>query len=220
MPAARARENTRDLRGSWPTSGDLGVAKAGERQGIANKTLTGAAARKVGLVHIRRCMLQSMGSVGRRIKRKTGHLPGTQGSAVIEARLATLERLTIDSHDLSVPITYFHDEVAGLDVFARESRTGDPGLISQIVEASLKRTLPDFETAESGFYYLEAFRLWHGFASGAKQEFAAFYYFEDIAVGVAHVAEKLLNGKSQFIRFSGVPINAPVLPGSVTRGQG
>lgn len=141
------------------------------------------------------------------------------GSESIEARVATLERLTTDSRELSVPVAYFHDELACLDDFIRAGRSGTPELLGQIVEAALKRALPAFEIAESAFFQLEALRFWHGFANGKNQEFAAFYYFEGIGVGVAHVIERASASNTHFVRFSGVPLNAPVLPGPVTRGQ-
>jgi hypothetical protein len=134
--------------------------------------------------------------------------------------LAKLEQLTVDSRDLSVPVAYFHDEVASHDDFARASRSEKPEILDRIVEATLKRTLPSFEIAESAFFRFEALRFWHGFASGAHQEFAVFYYFEGIGVGVAHVTDKVLGGESHFVRFSGVPLSGPVLPGPVQRGQG
>ncbi|MBK7584852.1 MAG: hypothetical protein IPI67_32265 [Myxococcales bacterium] len=159
-----------------------------------------------------------MSSFGRKIKRSAGRHHAGSGS--IDARLATLEQLTIDSRDLSVPVTYFHDELASLDDLGRASRSANSELLSRIVEATLKRTLPGFEIAESAFFQIEALRFWHGFASGAKGEFAAFFYFEGIGVGVAHVVEKAIGGTSHFVRFTGVPLSAPVLPGPVQRGQG
>ncbi|MCK6532391.1 MAG: hypothetical protein L6Q84_05395 [Polyangiaceae bacterium] len=159
-----------------------------------------------------------MGSFGRKIKRSAGRQH--KGAESIEAGVAKLEQLTIDSRDLSVPVAYFHDELACLDDFVRASRSEKPELLDRIVEATLKRTLPGFEIRESVFLRLEALGFWHGFARGANQEFAAFYYFEGIGVGVAHVVEQLLGGKNHFIRFTGVPLSGPVLPGPVERGQG
>lgn len=164
-----------------------------------------------------------MGRFTRKIGRKRIQA-GKQGREAVPSEdlsklIDELKSLVVSSRDIQVPVGFFHDHVSNVDGFMSMSAQTSDEIVTKVVVTGVRRVIPDFEIQLPLTFQLADQHLWHGALHGSRGEFAAFFYFDDIHVGAMHLVPDMATPRNHFLRFSGVPITAPIIPGSVTRGQ-
>jgi hypothetical protein len=133
--------------------------------------------------------------------------------------VAELKRLVVSSRELEKPLSFFHDHLANTDAFMSLGIEASDAVLSQMAHAAARRVLPGFEVTVSLMFQLADHHLWHGALHGSRGEFAAFFYFDDLGVGAMHAVAAIGSTRNHFLRFTGVPVTSPIIPGLVERGQ-
>ncbi len=141
------------------------------------------------------------------------------GSVDLEKKLEKLRRLTLESVEIKKAVECFHDDLAMREEFLTLGVTGQNPLLEEIVRAAARKAVPNFTVTAFRMIHLPEHHFWHGSAAASQSGFAVFYYFDAMGVGSCQLSPSVTSSESHFVRFSGVPLDQPVLPGKVTRGQ-
>lgn len=119
-------------------------------------------------------------------------------------RLARFRDLMRNAADLSEPVNYFLDHLAGDREFIRESQPGDPGLDEILVTVAARLCGPGTPLRASLF--LQCGELWHGSCVFGRR-IATILYDRGSDVGIVALP---LGDRTELVRFSvlmGFPVS-------------